>query len=109
MTRRKFVITMILGLLAPIGGAFASQNDNAGIHGVYVGMPEGDFLKVFPQNKLRNFRHDGPDEWLTYNEPLDDPFDEVVTFYFSNQKLAQWKLNDRPEVIKEYLGEFSFY
>ena len=25
------------------------------------------------------------------------------------KNLIQWKLNDRPEVVKEYLGEFCFY
>jgi len=74
-----------------------------------MGMDEGDFLKIYPQNNWRDFRHEGPEDWLTYNEPLDDPFHEVITFYFNNEKLTSWKINDRPEVIKEYLGEFSFY
>jgi len=46
---------------------------------------------------------------LSYNKPLNDPFHEAVTFYFQKEKLKSWKLNDRPELIKEYLGEFCFY
>jgi hypothetical protein len=89
--------------------ASATPKDNTGVRGVFVGMPEIDFLQVFPKDKLRDLRHDGPDDWLTYNQPLDDPFHEIVTFNFRDDKLIGWKYNDRPEVIKEYLGEFSFY
>jgi hypothetical protein len=72
-------------------------------------MPESDFLQIYPKNGLRNFRHEGADDWLTYNQPLNDPFHAVVTFYFHNEKLLQWKSDDRPEVVKEYLDEFCFY
>jgi len=89
--------------------ALASPKDDAGIHGVFIGMPQDDLLKLYPKNSLRDLRHEGSEDWLTYNKPLDDPFHQAVTFYFKDQKLVQWKLNDRPEMIKEYLGEFSFY
>ena len=72
-------------------------------------MEQGDFLKSYPQNKWRDYRHVGSDDWLTYNNPLDDPMHEIITFYFHDQKLKSWRRNDRPEVIKEYLGEFCFY
>jgi hypothetical protein len=89
--------------------ALASPKDNAEIHGVYAGMQQGDFLRIYPENSLRGLRHTGVDDWLTYNEPINDPFHEVITFYFQNEKLIRWKINDRPELIKEYLGEFCFY
>jgi hypothetical protein len=72
-------------------------------------MQEGDLLKDYPQNKIRDLRHEGVDDWLTYNEPIDDPFHGLVTFYFQNNRLIRWKFDDRPEVVKEYLSEFSFY
>lgn len=89
--------------------AFAFQKDETTVHGVYVDMPESDFLNIYPKNNLRDFRHDGLNDWLTYNKPIDDPLHELVTFYFHGEKLVTWKLNDRPEVIKEYLSEFCFY
>jgi len=100
---------IILFLLLGAASCWASPNKDIGIHGVYVGMDENDFLKIYPMDHIRDLRHEGENNWLTYNEPLDDPFHEVVTFYFQNGKLTQWKLNDRPEVVKEYLDEFSFY
>ena len=87
----------------------ASPKEPGNLRGVFTGMGQNDFLKTYPQNKLRDFRHEGPDDWLTYNKPLSDPFHEVVTFHFHDQKLIAWKVNDRPEVIKEYLGKFCFY
>ena len=79
------------------------------VHGVTVGMTQETFLQVYPKDDLRNLRHEDSRVWLTYNVPLDDPFHDVITFYFENEKLVSWKLNDRPEVVKEYLAEFCFY
>lgn len=102
-------LMVILWVFFLCGSSLASSKNDAGIHGIFVGMDQGSFLKIYPQKDLRNFRHEGVEDWLTYNEPLSDSFHEVVTFYFKDQKLTQWKLNDRPEVVKEYLSEFSFY
>lgn len=103
----RFIFVVIFFLCSTF--AYASAKEDAGIHGVFVGMKESSFLNIYPKNNLRDFRHEGPNDWLTYNEPLSDPFHEVVTFYFQNDKLVSWKLNDRSEVVKEYLGEFCFY
>ena len=99
---------LLLFLLCP-SWSFASGKARDSFHGVFVGMEEGAFLKIYPQNKLRNFRHAGSKDWLTYNVPINDPSHELITFYFQNEKLSLWRFNDRPEVIKEYLNEFCFY
>ncbi len=105
--KNKLIILLVLLICS--SRALAYQKESAALHSVQLGMEQGDFLKLYPQHKLRDFRHEGTEDWLTYNEPLNDPFHEVVTFYFKDEKLISWKVNDRPEVIKEYLGEFSFY
>jgi hypothetical protein len=106
--KNKTVLFIVVFLLCSLR-AWASPKVDGGIHGVFVGMPESDFFKIYPKDNLRDLRHEGLNEWFTYNEPIDDPLHEVVTFYFQNNKLYSWKLNDRTEVIKEYLGEFCFY
>ncbi len=106
---KKTIGLFFLNVLAFGCCAAAAPEVPGTFHGAYVGMSEGDFLSLYPQQKLRAFRHEGPQEWLSYNEPLDDPWHHVVTFYFRNLKLAQWKMDDRAEVAKEYLTEFSFY
>ena len=35
-----------------------------------------------PQKNLRDFRHDGAKDWLTYNKPIDDPLHELVTLFY---------------------------
>jgi len=104
---RYLLILAVFFINCSIASAF--NKDESKLHAVFVGMQQYDFLKFYPEKKLRDFRHEGDDDWLTYNVPLDDPFHEIVTFYFHNEKLTQWKFNDRPEVVREYLGEFSFY
>jgi hypothetical protein len=106
MKNKLFVLLPLL-FCGPL--ALASVKVDAGPRGVYAGMQQSDFLKIYPFNDVRGLRHVGVDDWLTYNEPLDDPFHEVITFYFQNEKLIRWKINDRPELVREYLGEFCFY
>lgn len=104
----KVLITALFILMfCPL--AFAGNKAGVIMPGVFEGMQEDDFLKVYPFNKVRNFRHEGANDWLTYNKPVDDPLHAVITFHFKDEKLLQWRMNDRLEVIKEYLGEFCFY
>jgi hypothetical protein len=84
--------------------AFASEASS--FHEAVVGMKKADFLKIYPKDQIRTFRIEGPDQWITYNEPLSKEVHHLVTFYFQGDQLAQWKLNDRSEVTKEYLSEF---
>ncbi len=98
---------MFFFFCAPL--AWSAQKDGHVLRGIHAGMEQADFLKIYPLNDLRGLRHDGVEDWLTYNVPLNDPLHEVVTFYFQNEKLAHWAFNDRPELVKEYLGEFCFY
>ena len=105
--RNKLFILVMMMFCGPLVWAFPKEDHT--IRGVYAGMQQGDFLDLYPKDNLRGLRHEGVDDWLTYNKPINDPYHEVITFYFQDQKLVYWKVNDRPELIKEYLGEFCFY
>ncbi|MDE2223541.1 MAG: hypothetical protein KGK03_10785 [Candidatus Omnitrophica bacterium] len=111
--QRIKLLKQAAGAVAPLYPMMARDlgrmADDTALAGITVGMSENDFWALYPKDHLRNFRHIGPDDWLTYNEPVDDPFDALITFHFNGDKLAAWKFNDRPEVVKEYLGEFCFY
>jgi len=111
LKNKNLVMLIFFGVVLLCGSlALASQKDDKErFHGFFAGMQEGDFLNIYPFKSVRDFRHDGPNDWLTYNEPVNDPFHKVVTFYFQNDKLIRWKFNDRPEIVKEYLGEYCFY
>ena len=72
-------------------------------------MSESEFFKVYPRADSRTHRVNGVEEWITFNVILKGSLNDVVTFYIQNGKLKQWCLNDRPEVIDEYLGEFCSF
>jgi len=76
------------------------------IHGVFVGMKKDKFFKLFPRAEARTHRFNGPDEWISFNEPLKGDSHDLLTFYLHNGTVKEWKLNNRPEVIQEYLDEF---
>jgi hypothetical protein len=62
-----------------------------------VGLP----LKEFEKREARTYRKMENEEWQTFNCGSD-----AVTFHFNNGKVVAWKMNDRPEIVEEYLSEF---
>jgi len=104
-----FVASLLATTLFYSSIALSSQKSNDSIHGVSIGMSESDFFKIYHFKEVRGLRHEGIKEWFSYNDPIRDPFHRVITFYFQNEKLVQWKVDDRPELVNEYLSEFSFY
>ena len=82
--KNKIIIFLGIFLLC-WSRAYALQKTDPVIHGVYAGMPQEEFLRLYPQNRLRNYRHEALNDWLTYNKPIDDPLHELVTFYFHNK------------------------
>ena len=109
MRNKNLLLVLVGGLLLIFPRSSAAYEDNALIEDVYVDMQESDLLKIYLKNELRDMRHEGVNDWLTYNEPTHDPLHALITFHFQKEKLVSWKFNDRPEVIKEYLEEFFFY
>lgn len=105
----KFIILLLFFLAGNSFNtlALASGNKNERFHGVYAGMNETRFLKFYPWDQVRSYRQEGLDRWVSFNEPFKGQTKDVVTFYFQNDKVNSWKVNDRPEIIKEYLREFS--
>ncbi len=77
------------------------------IHRVSVGMDKKSFAKIYPKLKARTYRQNANEQWLTFNDPLNGIAHDVITFHLKNDKVIDWKINNRAEVIDEYLGEFS--
>src|ERR1700743_2884485 len=105
---RNKTFLLLIFFLSGTAASFASIPTDRPQRGVHVGMTEGDFLPFYPFRTARNFRHVGPEDWLTYEMPANATY-RLITFYFLNNKLNQWSFDDRPEVVKEYLAEFCFY
>jgi len=75
-------------------------------NGVYAGMAQKDFFEIYPKNKARTYRTKDNEQWMTFSDPLTGTPRRVVTFHFKNDRVRGWAINDRAEVVEEYLGEF---
>ncbi len=72
---------------------------------VRVGMKRDQFLKLHPKSKARTYRSAGNQEWLSYNFMTFKKTD-VITFQLTDGLISGWSINDRPEIVEEYLSEF---
>lgn len=77
--------------------------EEASLPGIKIGMSKARFNKIYPKAKTRTYRTEARDEWLTFTHPKGN---DIVTFHFQENKLLDWKLNDRKEATREYLAEF---
>lgn len=87
---------------------------------VYVGMSQEEFENFYPVEESRTYRkdEDSGEEWVTFDyvydfapgleffERYETKTYDMVTFYFADEILLGWALNDREEIVREYLGEY---
>ena len=99
---RVTFLMLILGALP----SWAAQVESKNIHGASVGMSEKSFFRIYPRAKARTYRSLGEETWITFNEPRKGKPQGMITFHFNKEKLQDWSVNDRKEVVEEYLGEF---
>lgn len=69
------------------------------------GMPKNKLLRYYPMEKARSYRTDKNQEWITYN--FSGTAHDTLTFTLTDSKVTDWKINDRQEVVAEYLSEFT--
>ncbi|MBF0386392.1 MAG: hypothetical protein HQL20_00885 [Candidatus Omnitrophica bacterium] len=73
---------------------------------VYPQMAKDRFSRLYPRKAARTYRENGPDEWITFSEPFIGPAVHTITFHLQQGRVLGWALDDRSEVVLEYLGEF---
>jgi len=101
-----FVLFLAVFLWPASGrSAFALEKPRAP-QGVSVGMAAEEFSKAYPQNKARTYRRDENGEWLTFDQRVEGASSGLVSFHVQDGKVVERKMNDRDELITEYLGEF---
>jgi hypothetical protein len=74
---------------------------------VFIGMKRTAFVRIYPKSKARTYRQNAAEEWLTFDYPLTTKNQNVITFHIENNTIKDWQMNNRAEVVTEYLGEFS--
>lgn len=75
------------------------------LDGIMSGMDQEDLQAVYPREKARTYRTEESEEWITFDGPAGEG-PSTVTFHLIDNVLMDWTVNDRPEVIREYLGEY---
>ncbi len=106
---KSFFLCLAIFLLwaTPSGFAQTPHENPPKIRNIYVGMNKKLFAKFYPKARARTYRQKDNEEWLTFNHPLKTQNKDVVTFHVQNNKISGWQINNRQEVINEYLSEFS--
>jgi len=88
------------------------------LFGVYRGMGQEEFVQYYPKENARTYRKADRKEWITFDYADDfalgldfleklslSPY-SMITFFFVDELLVSWSLNDREEITKEYLSEY---
>lgn len=65
-------------------------------------MSSGEFFQLFNHDDLRTYRDEKSVSWKTIWDQ-----DKFLTLKFKDDLLDSWKINDRPEIAREYISEFA--
>ncbi len=85
----------------------ASTRPNISSHkGIVTGVSKKKFFKKHPKSKARTYRSSANEDWLTYDDWSDPLKMNMITVHFKDDSLVSWTLNNKEEVVEEYLGEF---
>ncbi len=103
---RIFFVILLVFFIVSQPKAFAARGGNEKLHGVFQGMTQEKFFRAYPRKSARTYREDENGQWITFNEPLKGPVLHMATFHVQQGKVAGWTIDDRDEVVDEYLGEF---
>jgi hypothetical protein len=97
---KKFLNILLLCLTMCISGCLTITSNYR------VGSSEEDLLKIYSRSLERTYRSDGAMKWITFNSLIKGANTGFITFYLEDDKVINWKENDRKEVVLEYLSEF---
>lgn len=103
---QKWGLSLLCCLTLLVPSLHAAEQSGKKFNGVHAGMTAKAFLKRYPKSEVRSFRRSGDEEWITFNDPLRGPATGAVTFYFKNDVVLGWMIDDRTEIVEEYLQEF---
>ncbi|MCU0665687.1 MAG: hypothetical protein MUF05_01150 [Candidatus Omnitrophica bacterium] len=107
--RKIFIVVLLAGLAIFYWGkkqqcqTQALRNNRSELERVFVGMDKSKVIGIFGIGQERTYRKDADKTWVTFNAPKEG----MVTFLFEKDKLVQWQINDRAQVVEEYLSEFA--
>ena len=102
MKKVCLLTTLIILYIGSLGGAEPDFSPDVFNH--LIGLSRQEFLEKYPKISARTYRSVNSEEWLTYN--WDSEGFHAVTFHLKEGKVLDWTMDNRPEIVEEYLGEF---
>lgn len=70
------------------------------------GMSRKELFERYTKSKERTYRVDGKEEWISFNGIFtEDPYD-IITVHLVDETVLDWNVDDRVEIVKEYMSEF---
>ena len=76
------------------------------LKGIAAGSSKRKFFRFYPKIEARTYRSSDSEDWLTYDYASRNDPAGTVTVHFKDDRLVDWTLNNRTEVVEEYLSEF---
>jgi len=76
------------------------------VKNISVDMLKSDFHNYYPMKSARTYRIENNKTWISYDYYKNNKTHDIITFYFLDNKLANWELNNRAEITHEYVSEF---
>jgi hypothetical protein len=58
---------------------------------VYIGMPKEDLYEIFAPVQEKEYRKNGPEEWITFSDWTTDEFGDTIIFHLVESKVEGWK------------------
>ncbi len=101
-----FILGILVSLYYFVNFKESKVKSNPDLNKVTPGISKDMLFALYGKEDERTYRIEGSNEWITFNRRKRGIIGGAVTFYLKNNKVVEWKLDDREEIIKEYLGEF---
>lgn len=98
-----FVFALLIGALHT---ADAFENYPPAYHSI-VGKTKKDVLALLKKDTLHSHRSQGDNQWMTFLNNTNHINTHFITVHFHNETALEWSINDRKEIVKEYLEEFA--
>lgn len=71
----------------------------------WEGKTKKELIKQFGKTNIFSYREEGNHLWISFYDKTEP--ENLLTFHLLGDKTFDYTINDRPELVKEYLGEFA--
>ena len=70
------------------------------------GMLREEVFELYKIENERTYRTAEEEEWLSFNHTDGSGDNGIISIHLENERVIDWTINDRDEIVEEYLSEF---